>query len=247
MACPREAPPALRDGPDHIPAKGVAAHTRTCAGCRRRFDAAALLRFVKAPDGTIVFDAAHNLPGRGAWLYADPACFAKAAKTGGLAHTLKGGRFDAAARLLDARRALAARIVSYVQLARRAGEAVLTGRGVYEALRGEGPFPACIIVAEDASAGTWKKLAIMARLKGVPSYRLHTREEWGSFLAHGPLSAVAVRGSGLGAALLHVLETADRLAGGTAPTGDGDADVAADFIDEDAPTATQAGPQETDE
>ncbi|WP_170323627.1 YlxR family protein [Cryptosporangium phraense] len=52
--------------------------TRTCVGCRQRAAAAELLRVVAVQRGesrVTVPDPARRLPGRGAWLHPDPACF----------------------------------------------------------------------------------------------------------------------------------------------------------------------------
>ena len=52
--------------------------TRTCVGCRQRAAATELLRVVAVERGGFhvsVPDPARRLPGRGAWLHPDPACF----------------------------------------------------------------------------------------------------------------------------------------------------------------------------
>ncbi|MFB9337257.1 YlxR family protein [Actinoplanes octamycinicus] len=55
--------------------------TRTCVGCRNRAPAASLLRFVAAGSGDdlrLLPDPSRRLPGRGAHLHPDPACFEQA-------------------------------------------------------------------------------------------------------------------------------------------------------------------------
>nr|WP_221378645.1 YlxR family protein [Actinoplanes polyasparticus] len=54
---------------------------RTCVGCRKRTPAAELIRFVAAGSGVdlrLQPDPGRRLPGRGAHLHPDPACFALA-------------------------------------------------------------------------------------------------------------------------------------------------------------------------
>lgn len=48
---------------------------RTCVGCGTRAPQGALLRFVSAGDGGLTLDPRRGLPGRGAWLHGDPACW----------------------------------------------------------------------------------------------------------------------------------------------------------------------------
>ncbi|MFI7600696.1 YlxR family protein [Actinoplanes sp. NPDC049681] len=54
---------------------------RTCIGCRSRVPTSQLLRFVAVRDGDdlrLQPDPGRRLPGRGAHLHPDPACFAQA-------------------------------------------------------------------------------------------------------------------------------------------------------------------------
>ncbi|MFD0747778.1 YlxR family protein [Phytohabitans flavus] len=54
---------------------------RTCVGCRQRTAAGDLLRVVAVPSEaghSLMADRARRLPGRGAHLHPDPACFALA-------------------------------------------------------------------------------------------------------------------------------------------------------------------------
>nr|WP_250028298.1 YlxR family protein [Actinoplanes maris] len=54
---------------------------RTCVGCRKRAPATELVRFVVAGSGVdlrLQPDPGRRLPGRGAHLHPDPACFALA-------------------------------------------------------------------------------------------------------------------------------------------------------------------------
>jgi predicted RNA-binding protein YlxR (DUF448 family) len=61
---------------------------RTCVACRTSSPKEVMLRFARAPDGTVGFDVRARLPGRGAWTCAKDACVKKAveasAKGGGL-------------------------------------------------------------------------------------------------------------------------------------------------------------------
>ena len=61
---------------------------RSCIACGRRADKAALLRIVRAPDGTVSFDPSGRAPGRGAYL-CSAECFAAAGRKKKLDRALK--------------------------------------------------------------------------------------------------------------------------------------------------------------
>lgn len=48
-----------------------------------------LVRLVRSPDGTISIDAGGKVPGRGAYVCANPECLKKAIKTNALSRTLE--------------------------------------------------------------------------------------------------------------------------------------------------------------
>ena len=66
--------------PKHIP-------QRTCVGCRTVQPKRSLIRLVRQPEGVQV-DPTGKMPGRGAYLHNDRACWEKGLK-GPLAHALK--------------------------------------------------------------------------------------------------------------------------------------------------------------
>ena len=60
--------------------------TRTCVGCRRRFDAGSLVRYVLV-DGRLALGTSSH--GRGAWLCRDSACVDAALDRGNLRRALR--------------------------------------------------------------------------------------------------------------------------------------------------------------
>ena|SRR5258707_1274718 len=62
---------------------------RTCAACRTSGDKRGLLRVVRQPDGTVVYDSTSKANGRGAYVCANEACIAAAKKQKKLDRSLK--------------------------------------------------------------------------------------------------------------------------------------------------------------
>jgi predicted RNA-binding protein YlxR (DUF448 family) len=62
---------------------------RTCIGCRKPFDKAALLRIVRTTDGEVRLDATGKMPGRGAYLCGKKDCLAVATKHKKLGRALR--------------------------------------------------------------------------------------------------------------------------------------------------------------
>jgi predicted RNA-binding protein YlxR (DUF448 family) len=66
------------------------APVRTCVGCREEGTKDALLRLVRAADGTVQRDASGRAPGRGAYLHLSEACIEQARRRKALERALKG-------------------------------------------------------------------------------------------------------------------------------------------------------------
>lgn len=134
---------------------------RTCIVTRAAAPVDALIRFVVAPDGTVVPDFRRRLPGRGLWVTAraDKVELAERRKLFARAH---GGpvRIEPglAARV---ERGLAASALSALSLARKAGS-VTTGFAKVESALARGEVVA-LVHASDASADGIAKLAGAAR------------------------------------------------------------------------------------
>lgn len=132
---------------------GAAPPVRRCAVTRRLLDKSALIRFVRAPDGTVVPDVAQKLPGRGIWVGAEQALVSAAARRKG--PLARAGRVppDIAA---VCERALTERAQGLLGLARGAGRLAIGARAARNALAsGEA---AVLVQARDAAADGRAKL-----------------------------------------------------------------------------------------
>jgi predicted RNA-binding protein YlxR (DUF448 family) len=156
--------------------------TRMCAVTREVRPEAELIRFVAAPDGSVVPDIRARLPGRGVWLGADRATVLQALKKNVLARGLKrpvkpaGDLADqVAARLRDA-------ALGRLGLARRAG-AVVAGFAKTEAAIAREELAAVLAASDAAADGLRKMRQALTRRFGddvpIPVIRLFDSAELG--------------------------------------------------------------------
>ncbi len=142
---------------------------RLCASTRREHAVTELIRFVAAPDGTIVADLAAKLPGRGVWLTCDKAIVAAAAKSGVFARSLKRSVKAASDLASQVDAALLGRVQNSLSIANKAGQ-VSTGFAQVEALVESGEAIALVHGADAAVGGRDKldrKFTAICREKAV--------------------------------------------------------------------------------
>lgn len=147
--------------------EGAEGPIRRCIVTRERRPRQALIRFVLAPDGSVVPDLEERLPGRGFWLSADrdvvnTACarnlFAKAARA----------RAVAAPDLADlVEKRLVERCVSLLGLARRAGQAVAGFEKVRARILRGSPVGLLVEASDGTSHGRSKVTALASDVPRV--------------------------------------------------------------------------------
>ena len=134
--------------------------TRMCIVTRECLDEAALLRFVRSPEGVVVPDLARKLPGRGVWVRLNRGLVAEASRKRVFSRS-----FSAETRSPDdlpdlVGRLLRQTVLSMLPLARKAGEAVTGFMKVEDALqRGRTRI---LIHAADAQPDGCRKLDRLA-------------------------------------------------------------------------------------
>ena len=144
---------------------------RTCIVTRQARPAAELMRFVLGPDGAVVPDLRHRLPGRGAWLTPTAAILRDALKRRSFTRAFKE---DARATpdLADQVDALLLRdLVGSLALANKAG-AVASGFFKVEAALSGGTAAALIHAREAAEDGRRKLAAALRKRQAVAIYDL---------------------------------------------------------------------------
>lgn len=173
---------------------------------------ARMVRFVIAPDGTVVADVDERLPGRGIWLAADRTRLAEAVKKNVFAKAAKAPARPAADLPAVVEAALRRRCLDLLGLARRAG-LVAAGYDQVEAALAQGGV-GLVLIATDAASQAEK---IRRAAGGVPVKSSLGRAELGRALGRDELVYVAVAASGLTQRLARELDRLEGLlAGGRA-------------------------------
>jgi len=179
---------------------------RSCLGCREVRDKKDLLRFVLAPDRTLVPDVQGKLPGRGAYTCLRKSCLAAAVAKKQFSRSFKGEVRCAPSDELIA--AVAARMVEriggYLALANKAGKVASGGESVIEALTRKSPGIVC--VATDISPDIGEKIVALARRHGVAHFALFDKDRLGAILGKGLRSALVVEQGGFSEALRNEME-----------------------------------------
>jgi predicted RNA-binding protein YlxR (DUF448 family) len=134
---------------------------RTCIVTRKRSSPETMLRFVRAPDGTVVPDLKRKLPGRGVWLTPNRAVIEMAVKKKAFARAFKTEVKVAIdlAEIVDGLLERSAR--EAFSLANKAGQ-VVAGFGKVEEALGHGGVLA-ILHASDAASDGIRKVAQLVR------------------------------------------------------------------------------------
>jgi len=167
---------------------------RTCVACRERQARGALIRIVRGPGGEACFDTDGRLPGRGAWVCAEPACV-DALAPAALARTLHAPAAlpPPPERRAGIARAYERRTANLLQIARKSRSAVFGPTGVKSALE-SGRAGLLLLdggLAPDA-VSVWR-----ARAATVPALSLPPAASLGDLAGRAPALVAALAPGGL--------------------------------------------------
>jgi len=140
----------------------AAGSERLCVVTRAVKPTDEMIRFVVAPDRTLVPDLKRKLPGRGAWVTASRECLAAAAKRGIFARAF-GAEVTVAADLPALVQGLLERsLLDALAVARKAGE-VVTGHAKVEAAAEQGAAVAFLQAADGGPEGARQIMSAIRR------------------------------------------------------------------------------------
>jgi hypothetical protein len=171
---------------------------RTCIGCRGTCDKEELIRFVLAPDGTLVPDLLKKLPGRGVYTCLKDSCIRQACERKQFSRAFRKNVEGVDADILRDRiiTMMEERIASYIALANKAGKVVSGSDMVGEILKKNRDIPKIILVASDVSEDIGNRMRGMAAQYGVEHATLFDKERYGNLLGKSQRSVIAVQGNG---------------------------------------------------
>lgn len=198
-------------GPESETSAGINERARRDIVSGQVMEESRLIRFVAAPDGTVVPDVAAKLPGRGLWVEARGGAIADAVARKLFSRAARQDLRPAADLAARAEQALVQRMLGDLGLARRAGQVILGFDMVLRALEGAAP-PKILLEARDgAPDGKRKLFAAAYRLgRAVGVIECLTSAELGLALGRGNVIHAAIQSGGLADRLVF---DAERLAG----------------------------------
>ena len=134
---------------------------RECAVTREKHPQSQMIRFVRAPDGTVVADLAGKLPGRGVWVSADRIHVSTAIEKGVFARRFKAASNADPALVDEIESRLAERCLGLFGMAKKAGSLVIGFDQVRASLRKA--RPAWLVEASDGAADGREKVYSLAK------------------------------------------------------------------------------------
>ena len=179
---------------------------RTCIACRQTKIKKQLVRYVVAPDGTVLVDYRQRLPGRGAYTCVSTQCLHDAVKRNGFKRCFKGQclTVDATVLLQQLIAAVEQKITNLIGMSRKSRQFIAGSNAVIEALK-KGSSLALVIIATDISGSIGKKIETLALRKSIHTACLYNKQTIGQMLGKEERSVIAIQDGLLADSLLNEL------------------------------------------
>lgn len=180
---------------------------RTCVACRETLSQDRLIRYVVAPDGRLVVDYRHRLPGRGAYTCVNIDCLRKAVDKKQFQRSFRGKctKIDSEALIKELHNALEQKIINLLGMGRKSGQVISGSNAVMAGLR-QGTELGLVIMTEDISAAIADKVNALADRCQVECSQLLSKDLLGQILGKGERSVVALQRGALTDAILIELQ-----------------------------------------
>ncbi len=176
---------------------------RTCVACRQGNNQEQLVRYVVAPDGTLVVDYRHRLPGRGAYTCISVDCLKTAVDRKQFQRSFRGQCKAVSVDLLTAElfQALEQKIINLLGMGRKSGQVISGSNAIMTGLR-QGTDLSLVIITKDISAAIAEKIDGLSARHQVSCSQLFSKDLLGQILGKGERSSVAVKKGALADAIL---------------------------------------------
>lgn len=185
---------------------------RTCVSCRQSKKQEQLVRYVVAPDGELVVDYRHRLPGRGAYTCIEADCLVAAVDRNQFRRSFRGKCNEVSSeKLLSAlTQAVEQKILNLLGMGRKSGQLVSGSNAVITALRQDANL-SLVIMTRDISTAIAEKIESLSVRHQVNCSQLFSKDLLGQILGKGERSVVAVQAGTLADAILIELQRYMRL------------------------------------
>jgi len=185
---------------------------RTCVACRECRPQDQLVRYVVAPDGMLMVDYRHRLPGRGAYTCIAVDCLKAAVEKKQFQRSLRGQCkiVDRESLIKELHNALEQKIINLLGMGRKSGQVISGSNAVMVALR-QADKIGLVVVAEDISAAIADKIKDLAGRGRVECSQLLSKDLLGQILGKGERSVVAVKQGALADAILIEMQRYEQL------------------------------------
>lgn len=172
---------------------GQARPQRTCLGCRQVQDRSRLVRYVRAPDGTVLVDYREKLPGRGAYTCLNSECIRQAVSRRQFDRAFRCACLPVAPDELRQKliTELYERLNALLGMARKSSQIISGGNQVLAALDRPGRLQV-VILADDVSAGVAEKVVSKAGSRALSCLRFSSKAGLGQLLGRGERSVTAL-------------------------------------------------------
>lgn len=180
---------------------------RTCVSCRVTAAQDTLIRYVAAPDSTLLVDYRHKLPGRGTYTCLNRNCITQAVQRKAFTRSLKNAQVDVSVDQLisSLQEQVTARVLNLIGMARKA-DLVASGSQLVVASLGKPRDIAWVLMANDVSQGVGSKVRQRSARAGVPLIECFDKAAIGQALGLSERSVVALMKSPLAQTLNYELQ-----------------------------------------
>lgn len=171
---------------------------RTCIACRATEEQGILVRYVLAPDGSVLVDYQHKLPGRGSYTCLSRKCITQAVQRKAFTRSFKNAQLnvDIDQLIKSLQEQVKARVLNLMGMARKANLVSSGSQLVLSSLKNPRDI-AWVLMAKDITQGVGSKVRERTARADVPLIECFDKAAIGQALGLSERSVVAVMKSPL--------------------------------------------------